>query len=72
MLKTELYDTNTGRPKKNVPVSESYQESEVVERNGMLYFLSKDMPNITEDVYNAVKVAFAMNKKFMERCCNGY
>lgn len=35
----------------------------------MLYFLPNDMPNITENVYNAVKVAIAMNKKFIERYC---
>ncbi len=47
MLKTELYDTTTGRPKKSIPVSVNYRETEVVERDGILYFLSKDMPNIT-------------------------
>lgn len=69
MLKTELYDTTTGRPKKSIPVSVNYRETEVVERDGILYFLSKDMPNITDDVYNAVKIAFAMNKRFIEMCC---
>lgn len=69
MLKTELYDTTTGRPKKSIPVSVNYRETEVVERDGILYFLSKDMPNVTDDVYNAVKIAFAMNKRFIEMCC---
>lgn len=69
MFKTEMYDTTTGRPKKTVPVSENYQETEVVERDGMLYFLAKDKPNITEDVYRAIKMAFAMNRNFMERRC---